>query len=133
MAHHIQNDLFINLGDARRKLNASNDDLHNREVSSPDGQDSRHVSALFVDRKQGRIRFLTVGTGGFLGLGERAFPVPAENVICTEPAEVQVNPTREQVFAEPHDDPGSATLRGQTSWTAYDGDYGSRPSWTKGE
>ena len=133
MSQHSQNDLLIKLGDTKLKLNDSDDDLRNRKVLGPDGNDIGHVSALFLDREHGQIRFLQVGTGGFLGLGEREFLIPVEDVIRTEPAEVHINHTREQVLAEPHYDPKSVTLRDQTFWAAYYGYYGHADSWTKEE
>lgn len=131
MSQHSQNDLLIKLGDAKLKLNDSDVDLRNRKVLGPDGKDIGHVSALFLDREHGQIRFLQVGTGGFLGLGEREFLIPVEDVIRTEPAEVHINHTREQVMAEPHYDPKSVTLRDQTFWAAYYGYYGHADYWTK--
>ena len=132
MSHHIQNDLLLKLGDAGLDRRFSGTDLRNRKVLGPDGKDIGHVSALFLDRTECRVRFLQVGTGGFLGLGEREFLIPIEDVTSTEPAEVHIRHTREQVLAEPDYDPKSVTLRDQTFWAVYYGYYGHEPYWTKG-
>ena len=133
MSRPTQNDLLLKLGDAGLNHHFSGDDLRNRKVLGPDGKDIGHVSALFLDKAEGQVRFLQVGTGGFLGLGEREFLIPVEDVTGTRPAEVQIAHTREQVLAGPHYDPHAAAGRGQAFWAAYYGYYGHSPYWTKGE
>ena len=133
MSRPTQNDLLLKLGDEGLNHRFSGDDLRNRKVLGPDGKDIGHVSALFLDRAECRVRFLQVGTGGFLGLGEREFLIPIEDVTSTEPAEVFIRHTREQVLAEPHYDPKAVTLRDQTFWAMYYGYYGHEPYWTTGE
>jgi len=133
MPHQSQNDLLLKLGDTNLKRRFTGNDLRNRKVLGPDGTDIGHVSALFLDRAEGRTRFLQVGTGGFLDLGEREFLIPVEDVTRTEPAEVHIHHTREQVLAELHYDPKSVTLRDQAFREAYSGYYGHAPSWTRGK
>ena len=133
MSHHLQNDLLLKLGDAGLDRRFSGTDLRNRKVLGPDGKDIGHVSALFLDRTECRVRFLQVGTGGFLGLGEREFLIPVDDITSTEPAEVQIAHTREQVLAEPHFDPHAEAERGQAFWAAYYSYYGHAPYWTCGK
>ena len=133
MSRLTQNDLLLQLGDTNLKRRFSGDDLRNRKVLGPDGKDIGHVSALFLDRAECQVRFLQVGTGGFLGLGEREFLIPVEDVTRTGPAEVHVRHTREQVLAEPQYDPHSVEGRDQAFWAAYYGYYGHSPYWTQGE
>jgi hypothetical protein len=40
----------------------------------------RSVEDLYIDRQEREVRFLEVGAGGFLGIGEGRFLVPVEAV-----------------------------------------------------
>jgi PRC-barrel domain len=133
MSRSTHNDLLLKLGDADLNHRFAGADLRNRKVLGPDGKDIGHVSALFLDRAECQVRFLQVGTGGFLGLGEREFLIPVEDLTITEPAEVQIAHTREQVLAEPHFDPHSEAGQDQAFWATYYGYYGHTPYWITGE
>jgi sporulation protein YlmC with PRC-barrel domain len=133
MSRSTHNDLLLKLGDSTLGRRFAGADLRNRKVFGPDGKDIGHISALFLDRTACRVRFLQVGTGGFLGLGEREFLVPVDDVTITEPAEVRIAHTREQVLAEPHYDPHSEAEQDQTFWAAYYRYYGHTPYWASGQ
>lgn len=133
MSRSTHHDLLLKLGDADLNRRFAGADLRNRKVLGPDGKDIGHVSALFLDRAECQVRFLQVGTGGFLGLGEREFLIPVDDVTVTEPAEVRIAHTREQVLAEPHFDPQTAAAQDQAFWGAYYRYYGHTPYWTRGE
>lgn len=54
----------------------STETLRDAEVRSPDGKDMGHISELVLAPAGGRIAYAVVELGGFLGIGERYFPVP---------------------------------------------------------
>lgn len=56
----------------------SADQIRGSEIILPDGETFGEIDALIVDRSHGRIAYVQVGHGGFLGLGEEIVPVPFE-------------------------------------------------------
>jgi hypothetical protein len=52
------------------------------------------VEDLYVDRQEREVRFLEVGTGGFLGIREKRFLVPVEAVTKVSEDRVTVEPER---------------------------------------
>ena len=99
-------DLLVKLGDTNLVLSDSSKDIRERKVIDTDGNDIGHVSALFIDKEQRKIRFLQVGAGGFLGLGEREFLVPVEDISRITEDSVHIRHSRERVVQSPHYDPG---------------------------
>lgn len=61
------------------------DDLCGKGVLDPQGQRLGKVEDLYIDGQEREVRFLEVGSGGVLGIGEKHFLVPVEAV--TEVAE----------------------------------------------
>ena len=52
------------------------DDLDDLKLHSPSGEEMGSIDELVVDPGTGRIAYAVVELGGFLGIGERNFPVP---------------------------------------------------------
>ncbi len=52
------------------------DDLAKAKLHAPNGDEMGSISELVVDPNTGRVAYAVVELGGFLGLGERNFPVP---------------------------------------------------------
>jgi len=70
------------------------DDLRGKDVYDPHGQRMGSVEDLYIDRQEREVRFLEVGAGGFLGIGERRFLVPVEAVTKVSEDRVIVEPDR---------------------------------------
>ena len=85
---------LIRLGDSYFVPANPEDDLRGKDVHDPHGQRMGHVEDLYVDRREREVRFLEVGTGGFLGIGERRFLVPVEAVTKVAEDGVVVEPDR---------------------------------------
>ena len=66
--------------------------LRGKDVCDPHGQRMGRVEDLYVDRQEREVRFLEVGAGGFLGIGERRFLVPVEAVTKVSEDQVIVEP-----------------------------------------
>jgi len=52
------------------------DDLDDLKLHSPSGEEMGSIDELVVDPSTGRVAYAVVELGGFLGIGERNFPVP---------------------------------------------------------
>ena len=74
--------------------------LLDREVYDQDGEKIGSVKDLYLEEEDKDMRFLDVGSGGFLGLGEKHFMVPMEAVTDTGGV-VTIEPSREKVEGSP--------------------------------
>ncbi len=92
---------LVRLGDSDFVTANPEDDLRGKGVHDPEGKRLGKVEDLYVDGQEREVRFLEVGVGGFLGLGEKHFLVPVEAV--TEVAEgwVTIEPGRTEKVAGP--------------------------------
>jgi sporulation protein YlmC with PRC-barrel domain len=71
------------------------------ELYDRDGERIGTVKDLYVETEVGAVRFLDVGTGGFLGLGEKHFMIPMEAVTDTSGGKVTIEQSREKVEGSP--------------------------------
>ena len=85
---------LIRQGESEFVLANSGDHLRGKDVYDPHGQRIGTVEDLYIDRQERELRFLEVGTGGFLGIGERRFLVPVEAVTKVSDDRVIVEPDR---------------------------------------
>jgi len=74
--------------------------LLDSDVYDRDGERMGTVKDLYVDTEDGDLRFLDVGAGGFLGLGEKHFMIPMEAVTDTGSG-VTIEQSREKVEGSP--------------------------------
>jgi hypothetical protein len=63
------------------------------------------VEDLYVDEQERKVRLLEVGAGGFLGMGEQHFLIPAEAVASVGEDRVTIDHSREIVAGYPPFDP----------------------------
>ena len=61
------------------------------------------VEDFYVDTEERKVRFLEVGAGGFLGLGEKRFLIPVEDVTDFREGGVTVGERDEKVNESPLD------------------------------
>ncbi len=85
---------LVRLGDSEFVPANPEDDLRGKDVYDPHGQRMGSVEDLYVDRQEREVRFLEVGAGGFLGIGEKRFLVPVEAVTKVSEDRVIVEPDR---------------------------------------
>ena len=126
---HAQQDLLVKLDDTDLVLSDPNDDVRGRKVIDSFGDDIGHVHELFIDNAERKVRFLQVGAGGFLGLGERQFLIPIEDVTRITEGTVHINHSRDHVVKSPAFDPSLTTWRDSEYWNPYYGYYGVAPFW----
>lgn len=106
------------------------DDIRGRTVLDPDGEDLGTVDALLIDDAEQRVRFLEVGSGGFLGIGEKKRLIPVDAVVRVDD-EVRVDVTRQTIAGGPAYDPEVVEYSPDYYGDLY-GYYGYAPYWAPG-
>ncbi len=132
MAEHSPDDVLVKLTDTDLMLSDPSEDIRDHKVIDQHGDDIGHVSGLFVDKDQKKVRMLQVAAGGFLGLGERHFLVPVEAVSSVKEDEVRISQTRERVVNSPVYDPELTDMPSHDLFEPYYGYYGYAPYWGGG-
>src|SRR5919112_6797117 len=92
---------LVRLGDSDFVPATLEDDLRGKDVYDAEGQRIGSVEDLYIDRKEREVRFLEVGAGGFLGIGEKRFLVPVEAVTQVTEDRVTIEPERTQTVEGP--------------------------------
>ena len=92
---------LIKLRDSDLPRDATAKALLDGDVCDRDGKKLGTVKDLYVDTEDGVVRFLDVGVGGFLGLGEKHFMMPMEAVTDTSGGGVTIEQSREKVEGSP--------------------------------
>jgi sporulation protein YlmC with PRC-barrel domain len=105
-------------------------DVRGRKVVDSDGDDIGKIEDLLVDDQENKVRFLRVGEGGFLGIGEQHFLVPVDAIVSIDSERVQISRSRDRMTDVPTYDPDL------TDEAAYYGDlytwWGYAPYWGPG-
>ncbi|WP_236243455.1 PRC-barrel domain-containing protein [Streptomyces sp. CC228A] len=84
---------------------AADEDVRGRKVVNGEGDEMGKVDDLLVDEQEGKVRFLLVEHGGFLGLGEKKTFVPVDAVVDVRDDVVVVSQSRRQIADAPPYDP----------------------------
>ncbi len=71
---------LVKLSDSQSRLQDPAQDIRGLDVYDDEGNQIGIVEDLYVDTEEREVRFLDVGAGGFLGLGEKHFLIPVEAV-----------------------------------------------------
>jgi sporulation protein YlmC with PRC-barrel domain len=77
------------------------DSIRGKDVYDREGQRIGRVEDLYIDRREREVRFLEVGAGGFLGIGEKRFLVPVEEVVEVAEEWVAIEPGRTEKVEGP--------------------------------
>ena len=92
---------LVRLGDSDFVSANPEDDVRGKDVYDAQGQRMGCVEDLYIERKEREVRFLEVGTGGFLGIGEKRFLVPVEAVVEGTEDRVTIEPDRPEKVEGP--------------------------------
>jgi sporulation protein YlmC with PRC-barrel domain len=92
---------LVRLGDSDLVSANPEDDLRGKDVYDAQGQRMGGVEDLYIDRQEREVRFLEVGAGGFLGIGEKNYLVPVEAVTQVTQHRVTIEPERTQKVEGP--------------------------------
>ena len=115
------------LSQSELRLRDPAEDIRERTVYDENGQDIGKVKDLIVDRGESRVRFLQLGAGGFMGIGEDTFLIPVDAITAIYDEGVHIDQSRDQVAASPKYQPDLAVSPDYFS-TVY-GYYGYPPYW----
>ena len=92
---------LIRLGDSDFVLANPEDDLRSKDVYDAEGQRLGSVEDLYIDGHEREVRFLEVGAGGFLGMGEKHYLLPVEAVTEVAQRWVTIEPGRAEKVSGP--------------------------------
>ena len=92
---------FVKLSDSDFLLASPEQDIRGKDVYDVNGQQIGSVDDLYFDRQERKVRFLGVGAGGFLGMGEKHFLVPVEAVTEVGEAWVTIVSGKEKIVEYP--------------------------------
>ena len=120
------------LSDAGLTLADRSQDIRGRTVVDRQGERLGHVSGLFIDTKERKVRMMELRAGGFLGLGDRHFLLPIETVLTVTADEVRVGETRERILGAPLYDPMLVEPPTSASLQSHYDHYGVSASWSTG-
>lgn len=108
------------------------EDVRDRTVVDVNGDDIGHVEDLMLDQDESKVRFLQVGAGGFLGIGERKFLIPVDAISRIDDDHVYVDRSREHIIAGPDYDPTLVRDDTNALWENTYTYYGYAPFWAPG-
>ena len=92
---------LVRLSDSGLALEDLTQDVRGLDVYDEDGDQIGTVKDLYADTQERKVRFLDVGAGGFMGLGEKHFLVPVEAVREVREDRVVVDQKRQRVADSP--------------------------------
>lgn len=104
--------------------------MRGRKVVDSNGDDIGEVDDLLVDDQENKVRFLRVGAGGFLGIGEQHFLVPVDAVERIDSDRVHITRDRASLSDVPTYDPALAD--DPAYYTDLYGWWGYSPYWGPG-
>jgi hypothetical protein len=96
---------LVRLRDTDQTVSSSDEDIRGRMAKDKDGHDLGTIEGLLIDEAERKVRFMEVGSGGFLGLGESKSLIPVEAITRTTADAVYIGHTREHVAGAPRYDP----------------------------
>ena len=96
---------LVKLGDTDLTLANPADDVRGSTVVDRNGNDVGDVDGLLIDEHEKRVRFLQVGSGGFLGIGEKKRLIPVDAVTAVDEKVHLGATTRDQVAESLEYDP----------------------------
>ncbi|TDD67508.1 PRC-barrel domain containing protein [Jiangella aurantiaca] len=121
--------MLVHLSDTDLTLAGDADDIRGRTVVDRNGDDIGQVDDLLIDPDERRVRFLQVGSGGFLGLGEQKTLIPVDAIESIDDT-VRIAKERRHVAGAPRYDP--KLVQEPTYYEDVYGYYGYPPFWTPG-
>lgn len=120
---------LVAMGDSDQTIAGTEDDIRGRTVVDAGGEELGRVDDFLVDEGEGRVRFLVVESGGFLGIGADQTYIPVE-AIAEVGDVVRIDRSRDVVAAAPRYDPDVVSEE-SFSDRAY-GYFGLTPYWMPG-
>lgn len=124
---------LVKLKDTDLALEDRDQDIRGRKVIDRDGKEIGHISSLFIDEAERKVRMLEIRAGGFLGIGDRHFLLPVDAITKVAKNEVHVNETLDRIVQSPVYAPALVEdPLPQKHWEPFYGYYGLSPYWGDG-
>lgn len=101
MTERTEQHQLVKLGDSELRLGAPEQDVRGLDVYDREGNEIGTIEDLYADTEERKVRFLDVGAGGFLGIGERRFLIPVEAVTDVGEDRVTIEQDTEKVIGSP--------------------------------
>jgi sporulation protein YlmC with PRC-barrel domain len=93
---------LVRLGDSDFVPANPENDVRGKDVYDPEGQRIGGVEDLYIDPQEREVRFLEIGFGGFLRMGEKPILVPVEAVTRVTEDRVNIEPGRTEKVDGPN-------------------------------
>ncbi len=122
---------IVSMNDAELTPRDPAEDIRGRTVVDVTGKHIGRVEDLMLDDEESKVRFLQVGAGGFLGLGERKFLIPVDAISGIDEDNVHVDRSREHIVAAPAYDPALVHDDSLDLWESAYAYYGYAPFWAE--
>lgn len=120
---------LVRLSESGQTLAHPEEDVRNRTVRDAGGGDIGTIKDLIIDAAEQKVRFLYVGQGGILGIGQRTVLLPVDTVVRVTDREVHIDQDQERVHGAPAYDPDLTENRYYEELYGY---YGFGPFWGAG-
>lgn len=122
--------LLVRLNDTDLTVADDAHDVRGHHVIDSAGEKIGEVEDLLIDDSEKKVRFLLVGSGGFLGLGEKLFLVPVDAITRIGRDSVIIDRTRDHIASGPAYDPKlAAQSESMDHYSSVYGYYGYMPYW----
>ena len=92
---------LVRLGESEFVPAKPENDVRGKDVYDPEGQRIGGVEDLYIDLQEREVRFLEIGFGGLLGMGEKPILVPVEAVTRVTEDRVTIEPGRTEKVEGP--------------------------------
>ncbi|MFI7068415.1 PRC-barrel domain-containing protein [Kribbella sp. NPDC050124] len=123
---------LVRLKDTDLTVAGSAADVRGRLAVDANGDELGQVDDLFVDTGEQKVRFLQLGSGGFLGIGEKKVLVPVDAVAQVDDDKIVIDHERRQIAAAPEYDPDLTELPEPDFFESLYGYCGYPPFWGPG-
>ncbi|HET8571160.1 MAG TPA: PRC-barrel domain-containing protein [Candidatus Limnocylindria bacterium] len=129
MTTQMRLDTLTKLSESDLVLANSDEDIRGRTLRDTNDEEIGSVDDLMIDADQRKVRFLLVGAGGFLGIGEKQFLIPVDAVTRIDDDNVWINQNKSKIIGSPNYQPD---LVNENYYNDLYGYYGYSPYWTPG-
>lgn len=125
-----QQPTLIDLDDGDLKLENPTDDIRGRNAFDRHGDKIGDIDGLVVDEDERKVRFIRIGSGGILGIGETKRLVPVDAITRISDNEVHIDRSKEHVAESSPYDP--KVLKTSDFYKGLYGYYGYGTFWSPG-
>jgi sporulation protein YlmC with PRC-barrel domain len=93
--------MLVKMSDTGFGVKSRESDIRRLAVFNTNGEQIGSVEDFYVDTQEREVRYLEVGAGGFMGLGEKRFLIPVGAITNFREGGVTVGECREKISESP--------------------------------